>query len=256
MNNLAICVILWLSHLATFVVILTCVLLSEDVGVYVAMIGYWLLVPHIFTLANLYTDSMSRRRTSSHLMASDPTVRGSDASLSEEEAMATFYSIEREHAQGDDELNNGIYRHNARKSLTGYPKAGSSQSVCKYRHSLPRRPCFLHVVECKVRFVRWTLWALDLETAFITTCFGRLIWQVTGISKCITSNGRSREWLMEIVNPRYSATVIHRNLWRCTEGGGGLNTVQEGTSVHRLRQALSEGGAISGFECSLKQGSN
>jgi hypothetical protein len=27
------------------------------------------------------------------------------------------------------------------------------------------------------------------------------------------------------VNPRYSATVIYRNLWRYTEGGGKLYTV-------------------------------
>ena len=162
------------------------------------MIGYWLLVAHIFTLANLFTDSMSRRQTSAHEMALDPTGRGSADTLSDEEAMATYYNMERDHAQSDEELNNGIYRQNIRNSQKGFPKAGSSQSVCKYRHSLTRRPCSLHVVECKVRFVRWALWALDLRITFITTCFGCLIWQVTGMSKYITSNGRSREWLMEI----------------------------------------------------------
>jgi hypothetical protein len=64
-------------------------------------------------------------------MALDPTDRGSQASLSEEEAMATYYSMERDHAQQDEEMTNGIYRHNIRHSRKGYPKAGSSQSVCK-----------------------------------------------------------------------------------------------------------------------------
>jgi hypothetical protein len=73
-------------------------------------------------------------------MALDPTGRGSADSLNEEEGMATYYNIERDHAQSDEELNNGIYRHNLRNSQKGYPKAGSSQSVCKYRNSLPRRP--------------------------------------------------------------------------------------------------------------------
>ena len=162
------------------------------------MIGYWLLAAYIFTLPNLFTDSMSRRRTSAHQMALDPPGRGSADSLSEEEAMATYYSMERDSDQPDEELTNGIYRQNIRNSRKGYPKAGSSQSVCKYRHSLPRRPCSIHVVECKVSFVRWALWVLDLKITFVTTYFGCLIWQVTGIPKCITSDGRSREWLMEI----------------------------------------------------------
>jgi len=100
---------------------------------------------------------MSRRQTSTHNMALDPTRRGNDASLSDEEAMATYYDMERDHAQQDDEATNGIYRHNTRNSHKGYPNAGSSQSVCKYPHSLPRRACLLHVVECKVKFVRWAL---------------------------------------------------------------------------------------------------
>ena len=126
-------------------------------------------------------------------MALDPTGRGSADSLNDEEAIATYYSMDREYAQQDDELTNGIYRHNLRNSQKGYPKAGSSQSVCKYRNSLPRRPCTLHVVECKVTFVRWALWALDLKITFVKIYFGCLISQVTGISKYITPNGRSRE---------------------------------------------------------------
>ena len=112
-------------------------------------------------------------------MALDPTRRGNADSLSEEEAMATYYSMERDYVQPDEELTNGIYRQNIRNSQKGYPTAGSSQNGykyrCKYRHSLPRRPCSIHVVECKVSFVRWALWALDLKITFITTGFGCLI---------------------------------------------------------------------------------
>jgi hypothetical protein len=162
------------------------------------MIGYWLLVAYIFTLANLFSDSVSRRRTPAHEMALDPTTRGSADSLSEEEAMLTFYNAERNHGQQFEDMTNGIYRHNLRNSQKGFPKAGSSQNVCKYWHSLPRRSCSLHVVECNARFVRWALWALDLKISFITTSFGCLIWQVTGICKYMTSNVRSREWLTEI----------------------------------------------------------
>lgn len=61
-------------------------------------------------------------------MTLNPADRGSDASLSDEEAMATYYSIERDYGQ-DEDLPNGIYRHNIRSSQKGYPKAGSSQSV-------------------------------------------------------------------------------------------------------------------------------
>jgi hypothetical protein len=98
------------------------------------MIGYGLLVAHIFTLPNLLAGSMTRRRTSAHNMALDATGRGSTASLSEEEAMATYYIMERDHAQRDEELINGIYRHNIRNTQKGHPKAGSSQSICKYPH--------------------------------------------------------------------------------------------------------------------------
>jgi len=100
------------------------------------MIGYRLLVAHIFTLANLCTDSVSRRQTSKHNMALDPTRRGSIASLSEEEAMATYYNMERDHAQRDDERANGIYMRNSHR---GYHRVDSRQSACKYPHSLPRR---------------------------------------------------------------------------------------------------------------------
>jgi len=216
------------------------------------MIGYWLLVAHIFALANVFTGRMSRRRTSAHKMTLNPADRGSDATLSDEEAMATYYSIERDYGQKDEDLPNGIYRHNIRSSQKGYPKAGSSQSVCKYRHSLPRRPCSLHVVECKVRFVRGALGALGLKIAFITNCFGCLIWQVTGISKYITSNGRSREWLMGI----QSIPDIAPPLFTAICGGIPRAEVQERTSVHTLWQPQSEGGTISGFECSLKQWPN
>jgi hypothetical protein len=93
-------------------------------------------------------------------MALNPADRGSDASLSDEEAMATYYSIERDHGHRDEDVPNGIYRHNIRSSHKGYPKAGSSQSVCKYQYSLSRRSCSLHVVECIVRFVRGAQWPL------------------------------------------------------------------------------------------------
>jgi len=159
--------------------------------------GYWLLVAHIFTLANLFTHSTSRRRTSAHKMASDPTCRGNDASLSDEETMVTYYSMEIDHDKREKERNNGTYSNDTRNSQKGNSH-GAYKYQCKYRHSLPRRPCSLHVVGCKLRFVRWALWALDLRITFITTCFGCLIWQVTGMSKYITSKGRSREWLMEI----------------------------------------------------------
>jgi hypothetical protein len=110
-------------------------------------------------------------------MASDPAGQGNDASLSEEEAMANYMGPDL--AQQDEELTNGIYRHNKRNSQRGYPKPRSIQGVykyqCKYMHSLPRRPYSLHVVECKVTFVRWALWALDSKSTFITTCFGCLI---------------------------------------------------------------------------------
>jgi hypothetical protein len=144
---------------------------------------------------------MSRRGTSAHQMALNPTGRGNDASLSDEEAMATYYSIERGYAERDEERTNGTYSNDLRNSQKGYPKAGSSQNAykyqCKYRNSLPRRPCSLHAVECKLTIIRWALWAFDLKITFITAYFGCLISQVTGISKYITSNGRSREWLME-----------------------------------------------------------
>jgi hypothetical protein len=130
-------------------------------------------------------------------MALNPSGRGNDASLSDEEAMATYYSMERDYAERDEELNNGTYRQDLRNSQKGYPKPGSSQNAykyqCKYRNSLPRRPCSLHVVECKVTFVRGALWAFDLKITFITTYFRCPISQVTGISKYITSNDRSRE---------------------------------------------------------------
>jgi hypothetical protein len=71
---------------------------------------------------------MTRRRTSAHKMTSDSTDRASIASLSEEEAMATYYIMERNHDQRDAELNIGLYRHNIQN---GYPKAGSSQSIRK-----------------------------------------------------------------------------------------------------------------------------
>jgi hypothetical protein len=61
-------------------------------------------------------------------MTSDSTDRASIASLSEEEAMATYYMMERTQDQRDTDLNNGLYRHNIQ---SGYPKAGSSQSICK-----------------------------------------------------------------------------------------------------------------------------
>ena len=77
-------------------------------------------------------------------MASDATDRGSTASFSEEEAMGTYYSMERSHAQRGEELTNGTYRHNIRNSQKGYPKAGSSQSICKYPHSLPRSSGYSH----------------------------------------------------------------------------------------------------------------
>ncbi|PNF43810.1 hypothetical protein B7P43_G07765 [Cryptotermes secundus] len=69
---------------------------------------------------------MTRRRTSEHKMTSDSTDRASTASLSEEEAMATYYMMERNHDQRDSDLMNGLYRHNIQN---GHPKAGSSQSV-------------------------------------------------------------------------------------------------------------------------------
>lgn len=73
---------------------------------------------------------MTRRRTSADNMALDATGRGSTASLSEEEAMATYYMMERDHAQRNEELmTNGIYRHNIHNTQKGYPTAGSSQSI-------------------------------------------------------------------------------------------------------------------------------
>jgi hypothetical protein len=75
---------------------------------------------------------MTRRRTSADNMALDATGRGSTASLREEEAMATYYMMERDHAQRNEELmTNGIYRHNIHNTQKGYPTAGSSQSICK-----------------------------------------------------------------------------------------------------------------------------
>jgi hypothetical protein len=61
-------------------------------------------------------------------MTTDSTDRASIASLSEEEAMATYYMMQRSQDQRDTDLNNGLYRHNIQ---SGYPKAGSSQSICK-----------------------------------------------------------------------------------------------------------------------------
>jgi hypothetical protein len=66
-------------------------------------------------------------------MTSDSTERASTVSLSEEEAMATYYMMERNHDQRDADLMNGLYRHNIQN---GYPKAGSSQSIREYSHSL------------------------------------------------------------------------------------------------------------------------
>ena len=100
-------------------------------------------------------------------MALDPTRRGNDASLSDEEATATYYSMEGDYAQRDEELTNVTYRHDLRNSQKCYPEAGSSHNAykyqCKYRNSLLRRPSSLHVVECKVTFVRWAIWTFDLK---------------------------------------------------------------------------------------------
>jgi len=123
---------------------------------------------------------------------------GRGPSLSDEEAMVTYYTMERDHAQRDEQRANGTSPYNISTSHRGYHRVDSRLSACKYPHSLRRRACFLHVVQCKVKFVRWALWALDLKITFITICFGCLIWQVTGISKYMTTNGRSREWLTEI----------------------------------------------------------
>jgi hypothetical protein len=67
-------------------------------------------------------------------MTSDSIDLASTASLSEEEAMATYYMMERDHDKRDADLINGLYRHNIQN---GYPTAGSSQSIRKYPHSLP-----------------------------------------------------------------------------------------------------------------------
>jgi hypothetical protein len=71
---------------------------------------------------------MTRRRASAHKMTSDTADRASTTSLSEEEAMATYYIMERNHDQSEADIINGLYRHNIQ---SGYPKAGSSQSIRK-----------------------------------------------------------------------------------------------------------------------------
>jgi len=76
---------------------------------------------------------MNTRRTSTHQMALDPSRRGNDASLSDEEAMATYYNMERDYTERDEELTNGTYRHDLRNSQKGYPKPGSSQNAYKYQ---------------------------------------------------------------------------------------------------------------------------
>jgi hypothetical protein len=136
------------------------------------VIGHRLLVAHIFTLPNLLTGSMTRRRTSAHNMATDATGRGSTASLSEEEAMATYYIMERDHAQRDEDLANGIYRHNIHHSQKGYPKAGSSQSICKYLPTFFTQTSDpLHAVECQIRFVRWATVSPRCENYFLYNAF-------------------------------------------------------------------------------------
>jgi len=69
-------------------------------------------------------------------MTSDAAGLANPAALDEEESMATYYIMERDHGQGDGELASGLYSHNTQK---GYPKAGSSQSICKWLRSSPRR---------------------------------------------------------------------------------------------------------------------
>jgi hypothetical protein len=71
-------------------------------------------------------------------MALDPKDGGNAASLSEEEDMARYYNMELD-AQPDGEATKGTYGNNIYNIQKGNPKAGSSQSVCKYPHLLPRR---------------------------------------------------------------------------------------------------------------------
>jgi hypothetical protein len=65
-------------------------------------------------------------------MALEPRNPGSDATLSEEEAMVTYYTMELDNAPRDEDLTNGMYRNDISNSQKGHPIAGSSQSVCKY----------------------------------------------------------------------------------------------------------------------------
>jgi len=90
-------------------------------------------------------------------MALDPKRGGREPSLSDEEAMANYYSMENDHAQREEERADGIYRPHIGNPPRGYHRVDSRQSACKCPQSLPRCACLLHVVECKVKFVKWAL---------------------------------------------------------------------------------------------------
>jgi len=55
-------------------------------------------------------------------------------------------------------------------------------------------------------------------------------------------------YIPHTVNSPYSATA-HPNLWQYMKGGSKSKYCTIGNSLQRLSWALSEGGTISGFDC-------
>jgi hypothetical protein len=79
-------------------------------------------------------------------MASDETSLPGSVSFNDEDEMATYYMMERDHDHRQEEqLSNGLRRYNVQK---GHPKAGSSQSICKYS-------CMKAAVLCAAAAVAW-----------------------------------------------------------------------------------------------------